>query len=73
MPYALALERLKERDVYVRVLAPPYAGVGVGELRVVRAEERGDAIELVVTYADYERIEPPPKKPDGSAGPSGTA
>lgn len=72
MPYARALERLKERDVYVRVLAPPYAGVGVGELRVVRAEERGDAIELVVTYADYQRLEAP-KKPDGSAGPPGTA
>jgi hypothetical protein len=56
----------------VRVLAPPYAGAGVGELRVVRAEERGDAIELVVTYADYERLEQP-KKSDHAAGKPGAA
>ena len=55
LPYATALERLRGRDVYLRVLAPPFPGIGVGTLRVVRVEEKDGGIELVVTYDDYER------------------
>jgi len=35
-PLAQALERLKGRDVFVRVLAPPHPAIGRGTLRVVR-------------------------------------
>ena len=56
LPYATALERLRGRDVHLHVLTPPYPGIGVGTLHVVRAEEKDGAIELVVTYDDYERI-----------------
>lgn len=56
LPYTTALERLHGRDVHLRVLQPPYPGVGVGTLHVVRAEDRDGGIELVVTYDDYERI-----------------
>jgi len=59
LPYATALERLRGRDVYLRVLAPPYPGVGVGTLHVVRAEDKDGGIELVVTYDDYERLGKP--------------
>jgi len=56
LPYATALERLRGRDVHLRVLAPPYAGIGIGTLHVVRAEDKDGGIELVVTYDDYQRI-----------------
>ena len=56
LPYATALERLRGRDVRLRVLAPPYPGIGVGTLHVVRAEDKDGGIELVVTYDDYQRI-----------------
>ena len=57
MPYVEAIERLGDRDVTLRVLAPPYAGVGVGSLHVVRCEDKGDSVELVLTYDDYERLD----------------
>ena len=70
-PLAEALERLKGRDVFVRVLAPPYPAIGKGALHVVRvvpvapvALERSSStsdapaerIELTVTYDDYEKL-----------------
>jgi hypothetical protein len=58
LPYVTALERLHGRDVYLRVLAPPYPGIGIGTLHVVRAEDKDGGIELVVTYDDYERLKP---------------
>lgn len=57
LPYLTALERLHGREVYVRVLAPPYLGIGVGTLHVVRAEDKDGGIELVLTYDDYERLD----------------
>ena len=59
LPYLTALERLHGREVYVRVLAPPYPGIGVGTLHVVRAEDKDGGIELVLTYDDYERLDKP--------------
>lgn len=51
--------------MYVRVLAPPYRAAGKGRLRVVRAEDKGDAIELVLTYDDFERLDRPTPVPTG--------
>lgn len=62
LPYVTALERLHGRDVHLRVLAPPYPGVGIGPLHVVRAEEKDGGVELVVTYDDYERLDNPGKR-----------
>lgn len=49
-----ALPRLRERDVRVRVLMPPYASAGIGALRVVRVAEHAGAISLDVTYERYQ-------------------
>jgi hypothetical protein len=59
LPYLTALERLHGRDVHLRVLTPPYPGIGVGTLHVVRAEDKDGGIELVVTYDDYQRLDKP--------------
>jgi len=59
LPYTTALERLHGRDVHLRVLAPPYPGIGIGTLHVVRAEDKDGGIELVVTYDDYRRLDRP--------------
>lgn len=61
LPYITALERLHGRDVHLRVLAPPYPGIGTGTLHVVRAEDKDGGIELIVTYDDYERLDKPRK------------
>lgn len=53
LPYAqvhLGAER------FLRVLAPPRPSVGVGALRVVRAVDGASGTELVLTYADFERL-----------------
>ena len=56
LTYPEAIARLRDRDVFVRVLTPPQDSVGKGRLRVVRAEEKGESIELVLTYDDFERL-----------------
>ena len=53
VPMTEALARVRERDVRVHVLTPPYPCFGSGALRVVRALERGDALDLEVTYEHY--------------------
>lgn len=53
--YADARQRLRG-DVSVHVLVPPYPCAGIGSLRVVRARSVERGTELVLTYADYERL-----------------
>jgi len=66
-PLTLALERLKGRDVFVHVLAPPHPAIGKGTLHVVRVQEQGERLELTVTYDDYDRAPGQPAKPSGNA------
>jgi hypothetical protein len=55
-PFANARERFSDAQLFVRVLAPPYPCAGVGALRVVRATPQDGRIDLVVTYADFDRL-----------------
>jgi hypothetical protein len=45
-----------EGERFVRVLTPPRPSAGVGTLRVVRAIDGAQGIELVLTYADFVRL-----------------
>ena len=60
LPYREALQVLGDRPLRFRVLSPPYAAVGVGELRALRVRaltgEHDGAWELVAGYDGYERI-----------------
>lgn len=47
---------LGDREVFVRLLAPPHACAGTGELRVVRATALENGVEVVLTYADFVRV-----------------
>jgi hypothetical protein len=72
VPLVEALERLSGRDVFVRVLAPPQPAIGKGTLHVVRVQnappeegssaDKGERIELTVTYDDYEKLPATPAK-----------
>ena len=66
-PLATALERFQERDVFLHVLAPPHAAVGVGSLHVVRVHEEGNRVELTVTYDDFEKVPEPRPRSAGAA------
>ncbi len=55
VPEVQARAALKGRRVRFVMLAPVGGWLGVGTLRVVRATERDDAIELVCGYERYER------------------
>lgn len=56
MPLRQALDVLRDRDVRLEVLAPPYPSVGTGTLRVMRAEPDGEAVKIVAAYDGYERL-----------------
>lgn len=66
-PLVEALERLKGRDVFVHVLAPPHPAIGKGTLHVVRVQEQGERIELTVTYDDYEKLPYEPSRTKGGS------
>ncbi len=55
VPLTVALARLRERRVSVRLLTPPYPCTGVGALRVVRVSELEYSTALDATYERYER------------------
>ena len=53
MPEVQARAALAGRRVRLRVIAPIGAWLGVGTLRVLRAAEQGDAIDLDCGYESY--------------------
>ena len=57
MPEVRARAALAGRCVRLRVLAPLGGWLGVGTLRVLRAVERDDAIDLFCGYESYQRGE----------------
>ena len=60
MPWVAARRALGDRPLRFRLLAPPYAALGVGTLRALRIEplagEHDGAWELVAGYDRYERL-----------------
>jgi len=56
MPLIDARALLGEGRVRLRMLLPPYAAVGLGVLRVLRARERDGAMEIVAGYDGYARL-----------------
>ncbi len=44
------------RLLTIDVITPPYRCAGLGELRVVRVDERAHAVALTVAYDDYRRL-----------------
>ena len=56
MPWIDARKLLTEGRVRLRLLLPPYAAVGIGVLRVLRARERAGAMEIVAGYDGYARL-----------------
>jgi hypothetical protein len=54
MPYVQARTALTGRRLHVSVLAPVGSWLGVGTLRVLRATESDDEIDLVCGYESYE-------------------
>lgn len=55
MPEVQARAALTGRRVRFIVLAPVGAALGVGVLRVLRAKELDDTVELVCGYESYQR------------------
>lgn len=58
VPEATARVALAGRLCSLRVLAPDYVAVGVGELRLLRIREGADGLELVAGYESYDRAAP---------------
>jgi hypothetical protein len=60
LPWVTARRALSDRVLRFRVLAPPYAAVGVGVLRALRVAalsgEHDGAWELVAGYESYEKV-----------------
>ena len=56
VPLGRALEALRDREVTITVVAPPYPALGKGTLHVVRVEDDGEKVTLAVTYDDFERL-----------------
>ncbi len=56
MPLTDARELLGQGRVRLRLLLPPYAAVGIGVLRVLRARECDGAMEIVAGYEGYARL-----------------
>ena len=54
---------LRESDMSLRMLRPPYPALGIGVLRVLRVRTEGAAIELVAGYERYERLAANPGGP----------
>jgi hypothetical protein len=57
MPEVAARAVLVGRPLRLRVLAPVGPTLGVGTLRVLRASERDDMIDLVCGYESYDRAD----------------
>lgn len=57
MSEVAARAALAGRRVRLSVLAPVGATLGVGTLRVLRATERDDVIDLVCGYESYDRAD----------------
>jgi arginyl-tRNA--protein-N-Asp/Glu arginylyltransferase len=55
IPLRDALARSARRAI-IEILAPPYDAAGIGTLRVVRAVEEHDRLELTATYEGYARL-----------------
>ena len=47
---------LRDRDVSLQLLRPPYPAVGLGMLRVLRVRERDGVTQVVAGYERYERL-----------------
>ena len=47
---------LRDRDMSLHLLRPPYPAAGVGVLRVLRVREQGAVTEVVAGYERYERL-----------------
>jgi hypothetical protein len=65
LPEVEARRLLTGRDLRFRLLAPPFAALGVGTLRVLRVAERGALTEIVAGYERYERLDVPERRPAG--------
>jgi hypothetical protein len=57
MPEVAARAVLSGRCLRLQVLAPVGPALGVGTLRVLRATERDDTIDLVCGYESYDRAD----------------
>jgi hypothetical protein len=57
MPEVAARAALAGRRLHLHVLAPVGPTLGVGTLRVLRATERDDIIDLVCGYESYDRTD----------------
>ena len=57
MPEVEARAALTGRRLRLRVLAPVGPTLGVGTLRVLRATEHDDLIDLVCGYESYDRTD----------------
>ncbi len=56
LPWVEARRRLGARAHVLRVLTPPYAAIGGGELRVLRVRENGaEPLDVVCGYERYRR------------------
>jgi len=56
LPWIEARRRLGTRAHRLRVLTPPYAAVGGGELRVLRVRENGpQPLDVLCGYERYRR------------------
>ena len=56
MPEVEARLALRHKPLRERVLAPPFAALGVGRLRVLRVREEEEAVVLLCGYEGYERL-----------------
>ena len=56
-PEPLARAALAGRTLSLRLLTPPYPALGLGTLRLVRLQERGEVTEMLCSYEGYTRIE----------------
>jgi hypothetical protein len=62
LPEVDARRLLAARNLRFRLLAPPFAALGVGVLRVLRVAERGARTEIIAGYERYERLESPERR-----------
>jgi hypothetical protein len=56
LPFTRALETLKDREIRLTVITPPYPALGRGTLHVVRVKQDGDSVVVETAYDDYERL-----------------
>lgn len=56
LPLVEALRALQPRTVQLRMLAPPYAAVGLGALRVLRVRDGAALTDVTCGYDGYRRL-----------------